>query len=68
VTDELLTPKQVAAAYPALGSVQTLAQRRWMGQGPDYIKTTPSKAGRILYRRSAVERWLNERTVSGGAK
>lgn len=68
VTDELLTPKQVAVEYPALGTVHALAQRRWMGQGPDYIKTTPSKSGRILYRRSAIERWLEERTVSRGAR
>ncbi|MDH6432602.1 hypothetical protein M2158_001079 [Streptomyces sp. SAI-144] len=62
--DDFLTPKQVAAEYPALGSTQTLAQRRWMGQGPDYIKTSPGRAGRILYRRSAIERWLENCTVS----
>lgn len=62
MAEEFLTPKQVAAEYPF--SPQQLATMRWMGLGPDYIKTTPSKAGRILYRRSALEAWLDEHTVS----
>lgn len=62
--DELLSPPQVCAQYPALGSPQTLAERRWRGDGPHYIKTTASKAGRVLYRRSAIERWLDECTVT----
>ncbi|MEU6768617.1 DNA-binding protein [Streptomyces sp. NPDC046853] len=62
MADEFLSPRQVADEYPF--SQQQLATWRWMGLGPDYIKTTPSKAGRIKYRRSAIERWLNEHTVS----
>ncbi|GAA2387008.1 hypothetical protein GCM10010420_07420 [Streptomyces glaucosporus] len=62
--DELLTPKQVHADYGF--SPQTLANWRWMGMGPDYIKTTPSKAGRIKYRRSSIERWLKAQTVNTG--
>lgn len=64
MTDELLTPKQVQAEYGF--SPQTLANWRWMGIGPTYIKTTPSRAGRIMYRRSAIEAWLNAQTVQAG--
>lgn len=62
MSEEFLTPRQVAAEYPF--TPNQLATWRWMGLGPDYIKTTPSKAGRIKYRRSAIERWLEEHTVS----
>ncbi|WP_030254694.1 helix-turn-helix transcriptional regulator [Streptomyces violens] len=66
MTDELLTPKQVQAQYGF--SRQTLANWRWMGSGPAYIKTTSSRAGRIMYRRSAIEAWLTAQTVQvGGA-
>jgi hypothetical protein len=64
MSEEYLTPRQTADEYPF--SVQTLAQWRWMGTGPDYIKTSPGKGGRIKYRRSAIEQWLDERTVSHG--
>jgi len=63
--DELLSPRQVGIDYGF--SVQTLANWRWTDQGPDYIKTSPGRGGRIRYKRSAIERWLDERTVSGGA-
>lgn len=66
--DEVLTPAQVCAQYPIFGSKQTLAEMRWRRQGPAYIKTTPSKAGRVYYRRSAIEAWLDACTVeTGGA-
>lgn len=65
MADELLSPKQVRAAYGF--SEQALASWRWMGTGPDYIKTSPGRSGRIKYKRSAIEKWLDERTVSGGA-
>lgn len=64
MADEFLSPQQVSAEYPF--SQQQLATWRWMGLGPDYIKTTPSRAGRIKYRRSAIEHWLDEHTVSQG--
>lgn len=63
--DGLLSPKQVHADYGF--SVQALATWRWMGTGPDYIKTSPGRSGRIRYKRSSIEKWLDERTVSGGA-
>lgn len=62
--DGLLTPRQVQAEYGF--SPQTMANYRWMGMGPDYIKTTPGKAGRIRYRRSAIEKWLDGQTVQAG--
>lgn len=65
--DELLPPKQVCSEYPIFRTPASLAERRWRGDGPDYIKTSPSRGGRVFYRRSAIERWLDERTVSGGA-
>ncbi|MFE3659102.1 helix-turn-helix transcriptional regulator [Streptomyces sp. NPDC059165] len=65
MSDELLSPKQVRAQYGF--SEQALANWRWMGCGPAYIKQTPGRSGRIKYKRSAIERWLDERTVSGGA-
>jgi hypothetical protein len=64
--DELLSPKQVYAEYGF--SPQTTANWRWMGTGPDYIKTTPGRAGRIKYRRSAIEAWLDAQTVTTGGE
>ncbi|MFF8264075.1 helix-turn-helix transcriptional regulator [Streptomyces virginiae] len=66
MAEEFLTPRQVEGEYGF--RVQTLAQWRWMGLGPDYIKQTPGKGGRIKYRRSAIEAWLLAQTVqTGGA-
>lgn len=66
MTDDLLTPKQVHAEYGF--SPQTLANWRWTGAGPDFIKVTPGRGGRIKYRRSAIEKWLDKQTVKvGGA-
>ncbi|MES9804971.1 helix-turn-helix transcriptional regulator [Streptomyces cinereoruber] len=66
MTEQLLTPKQVQAEYGF--STQTLANWRWLEQGPDYIKQTPGKGGRIKYKRSAIESWLTQHTVrTGGA-
>lgn len=66
MSDELLTPKQMVENYGI--SRQTLANWRWMGIGPDYIKMSAGKGGRIKYKRSSVERWLDAQTVNvGGA-
>lgn len=64
MTDQLLSPRQVGELYGFTAG--TLANWRWTGTGPDYIKTSPGKGGRIRYKRSAIETWLNERTISGG--
>ncbi|MBU5944916.1 AlpA family transcriptional regulator [Streptomyces sp. PAM3C] len=66
MADELLTPRQVQGEYGF--TQQTLANWRWMGTGPAYIKTSPGRGGRIKYRRSAIEAWLDAQTVqTGGA-
>lgn len=65
-TDQLLSPKEVQAEYGF--SPQTLANWRWTGIGPAYIKTSPGRSGRIRYKRSAVEAWLNAQTVQTGGK
>lgn len=65
--DEVLSPAQVCEQYPMFRNAQALAELRWRGTGPDYIKTSPGRAGRCFYRRSAIEAWLDERTVSGRA-
>lgn len=67
MSDELLTPRRVHEEYGF--SPGTLANWRWQGLGPAYIKTTPKKAGRIKYRRSDIEAWLRAQTVdqTGGA-
>ncbi|WP_344604446.1 DNA-binding protein [Streptomyces glaucus] len=64
MTEEFLSPKQVAAEYPMLGTPSALAERRWRGEGPAYIKTGKGRAGRIFYRRSAIEKFLTECTVT----
>lgn len=66
--DDLLPPVQVCKEYPVFSTTQSLADLRWRGEGPDYIKTAPGRAGRVFYRRSASERWLDERTVKTGGQ
>ncbi|MFF4566197.1 helix-turn-helix transcriptional regulator [Streptomyces sp. NPDC001435] len=66
MTDELLTPRQVHEEYGF--SPQTLANWRWTGIGPDYIKQTPGRGGRIKYKRSRIEAWLDAQTVKVGGQ
>lgn len=62
---ELLTPKQVQAEYGF--KVSTLANWRWANIGPEFVKTE-GRSGRIKYKRSAIEAWLDAQTVrTGGA-
>lgn len=66
MAEQLLTPKQVQSEYGV--SAKTLANYRWQGIGPCYVKAHPGKYGRVKYRRSAVEAWLDGQTVqTGGA-
>ncbi|MYW66275.1 DNA-binding protein [Streptomyces sp. SID8379] len=62
--DEFLSPKQVADEYPLLGTVAALAERRWRGDGPTYIKTAEGRSGRVFYRRTEIEKWLDSATVT----
>ncbi|MEU2895240.1 DNA-binding protein [Streptomyces sp. NPDC006967] len=61
--NDLLSPKQVCAEYPIFPTPAALADRRWRGDGPDYIKTSAARCGRVFYRRSAIEQWLSDRTI-----
>lgn len=60
-TDQVLTPKQVAAELGI--AEQTLANWRYMRRGPEFVKTSPGKGGRVKYRRSAIECWFDQQTV-----
>ena len=64
MTEEFLSPKQVALEYPVLGTTSALAERRWRGEGPNYIKTGRGRAGRVFYRRSEIEQFLDDCTVA----
>lgn len=66
MADPLLTPNQVQAQYGI--AVKTMANYRWQGIGPAYVKTNPSKYGRVKYRRSAIEAWLDAQTVQTGGQ
>ncbi|MFG2473527.1 helix-turn-helix transcriptional regulator [Streptomyces fagopyri] len=56
-TDELLTPAEVSGITRL--SLSTLKDKRWRGTGPQFIKLSPGRGGRIRYRRTAVDAWIN---------
>lgn len=60
--NDLLSPRQVHDEYGF--SPRTLSNWRRLSTGPEYIKTTPGRTGRIFYRRATFEAWLKARTVS----
>jgi hypothetical protein len=39
-----------------------------MDLGPEFIKQSPGRGGRIKYRRSAIETWLDALTVKPGGQ
>lgn len=55
--DELLTPAEVSAITKGEISEAALAQRRYMGLPPVFLKPSPRV---VLYRRSAVDAWLHQ--------
>ncbi|WP_373138297.1 helix-turn-helix transcriptional regulator [Mycobacterium marinum] len=59
--DELLTTKQVCQQYPVFVP-GTLRFWRSTDQGP--ASFTLGTNGRVVYRRSEVERWLAEQEVA----
>lgn len=65
MADALLTPMQVQDTYGF--NKQTLANWRWLGHGPAFIKTTGGKGGRIMYRRSDIEKFLDAQTMQPGS-
>lgn len=56
VTDDITTPKQVAEALNT--SLMGLAQMRYRGTGPRFIK----RGSRVLYRWSDVTNYLDGHT------
>ena len=58
--EKLLTPADVCELVPGLNE-HALAQLRYLGTGPKFIKPSPRK---VVYRLSDVEAWLkaNEHT------
>lgn len=60
--DEWLTPKEASALTKL--SLQTLANHRSLKIGIPYTKLSAGRAGRVRYRRSDVEGYLNARAVA----
>ena len=58
-TDVLLTPREVSEITKL--ALPTLAGMRSRGEGPEYIKVTPGKAGRVRYWQNSVREWMNDR-------
>jgi predicted DNA-binding transcriptional regulator AlpA len=58
--DPLLNQAQVSKLLCGEVSTSTLEKWRCTGDGPDFIRVGRA----VLYRRSAIERWLEARTVS----
>ena len=56
--DALLTTAEVAGIRRL--TVNALAQERWRGDGPRFIRTS----GRVLYRARDLAEWLAEHTVN----
>jgi predicted DNA-binding transcriptional regulator AlpA len=61
-SDSNLVTPHVAAEELGIAE-QTLANWRWQGTGPKFVKTSPGKGGKVLYRRRDIEAWLDRRTV-----
>lgn len=59
--DPLLHPRE--AAKELKSAYGTLAIWRHQNRGPNYVKI----GGRVYYRRSAIEEYLDARTVKVGA-
>ena len=55
-----LTPNQVAVRYEGRISVRTLANWRYLGNGPVFTRI----GGRILYDLLMLEHWEQKNTVS----
>lgn len=53
--DNYLSPKQAAALIPGMTKA-ALAQLRYTGGGPAFLKPTPRK---VVYRESDVRAWLD---------
>lgn len=58
---ELITPEQLSEFTQV--SLKTLANWRWAGVGPEFVKLS---ARVVRYRRSDVLAWLKESSRKGG--
>ena len=59
--NELLTGDDIEKEYGIKKS--TLRDWRYLGKGPEYIKLGDGKRGHVLYKRAALEQWLDDQTV-----
>ncbi|MFJ9440348.1 helix-turn-helix transcriptional regulator [Kitasatospora sp. NPDC101235] len=55
---------EAEAARLAGFSPKTLRNWRYLGTGPKYRKLSPGRGGRIRYRRSDVEQWLDSQAIA----
>jgi hypothetical protein len=60
-----LTTEETAAVLKI--QPQTLAVWRMKGRGPRYIRLSPSRRSRCLYRRTDIEEYLASRTFTSTA-
>ena len=60
--NRLATSKEVADYLQR--SEKTLANWRWAGTGPAYIKASPKARKEVRYRWADVEKWLADNTVT----
>lgn len=56
----VLTPSQVEAEYGI--TKQALANKRWRGEGPAYVKGK-GRCGRVRYFREDIEAWLHSNRI-----
>ncbi len=63
--EKYLTPAQVCEIVPNI-TVANLAQRRFLGLSPKFLKPTPKT---VLYRESDVIAWVeeSEQSITGAA-
>ena len=64
-SENYMTAADVVEATKGTVSIGSLAQRRYQGLPPAYLKPTPRT---VLYRRSDVEAWLEDSLTTGTAK
>ena len=60
--DVLDAPSEVATRLKL--TEQTLANMRWKGEGPPFIKLGDGRFAPVRYKRSDVDAWLQSRRVS----
>ncbi|WP_392668636.1 helix-turn-helix transcriptional regulator [Streptomyces sp. LN785] len=48
-------------------SVRTLANWASSGQGPEFVKLTPGRSGRVRYARRTVDAWIKGEQIKDAA-